>query len=117
MNGDVDVWLMSLSPPAYNGEGGAIDTTLAEKGAVLFHERNLWADGANADIPKVSGNGSCASCHGVYSPRHAADPAYLPEPRLKGIAGVITPTESCSGVATWNTLPNTSCDGLPPMGC
>lgn len=61
---------------------------------MLFHERDLWADGANAGIPKQPGNGSCASCHGVYSPRHAADPAYLPDPRLKGIAGVITPIET-----------------------
>ncbi len=91
---DINVWLMSLSPPAYNNEGGSIDTALAEKGAVLFHERDLWANGANADIPKQPGNGSCASCHGVYSPRHAADPAYLPDPRLKGVAGVITPSET-----------------------
>lgn len=91
---DINVWLMSLSPPAYNHEGGAIDTALAEQGAVIFHERDLWAAGANADIPKQAGNGSCASCHGVYSPRHAADPAYLPDSRLKGVAGVITPIET-----------------------
>jgi hypothetical protein len=91
---DINVWLMALSPPAYNNEGGPIDTALAEQGAVIFHERDLWANGANADIPRQPGNGSCASCHGVYSPRHAADPAYLPDPRLKGVAGVITPSET-----------------------
>ncbi len=91
---DINAWLLSLSPPAYKSEGGAIDTALAEKGAVIFHERDLWAQGANADIPRQPGNGSCASCHGVYAPRYAANPAYLPDPRLKGVAGVITPIET-----------------------
>ena len=91
---DINVWLMALSPPMYKNEGGAIDVPLAEKGAVIFHERDLWANGANGDIPKQPGNGSCASCHGVYSPRHAANPAFLPDPRLKGVAGVITPYET-----------------------
>jgi hypothetical protein len=86
---DINVWLLSLSPPKW--DQGPIDTALAEKGAVIFHERDLWANGANAGIPKQPGNGSCASCHGVYSPRHAANPAFLPDPRLKGVAGVITP--------------------------
>ena len=36
---------------------------------------------------------------------------------LQDSVGVITPTESCNGVATWNILPNTSGEGLPPMGC
>ena len=31
--------------------------------------------------------------------------------------GVITPTESWSGAATWNTSPNASGDSLPPGGC
>ncbi|NMO19166.1 hypothetical protein HPC49_41810 [Pyxidicoccus fallax] len=88
---DNDNFFLSLSPPTFPKP---INTALAEQGAILFHERDLWANGANADIPKAPGNGSCASCHGVYSPRHAADPAYLPDPRLKGIAGVITPLET-----------------------
>ncbi len=29
---------------------------------------------------------------------------------------MITPTESCSGAATWKVLPNMSGDGRPPMG-
>ena len=29
---------------------------------------------------------------------------------------MITPTESCSGEATWNTCPNASGEGLPPWG-
>jgi mono/diheme cytochrome c family protein len=86
---DNNNFFLSLSPPKYSG---AINTTLAEQGAVIFHTRDLWASGANATIPKQPGNGSCASCHGVYSPRYAADTTYLPDPRLKGVAGVITPT-------------------------
>lgn len=86
---DNNNFFLSLSPPVYPK---TINTALAEQGAVIFHERDLWANGANASIPKQPGNGSCASCHGVYSPRHAANTAYLPDPRLKGVAGVITPT-------------------------
>lgn len=85
---DINNFLISLSPAKYPR---AINTSLAEQGAVIFHERDLWANGANNNIPKPAGNGSCASCHGVYSPQHAADPNYLPDPRLKGVAGVITP--------------------------
>ena len=88
---DINNFLISLSPAKYPK---TVNTTLAEQGAVLFHERNLWANGANAVIPKPAGNGSCASCHGVYSPRHAADSNYLPDPRLKGVAGVVTPIET-----------------------
>ncbi len=88
---DNDNFFLSLSPPAYPKP---INTALAERGAILFHERDLWANGANPHIPKTPGNGSCASCHGVYSPRHAANPAFLPDPRLKGISGVITPIET-----------------------
>lgn len=87
----VDNFLLSMSPQPYPG---TIDTTLAEQGAVLFHERDLWADGANATIPKTPGNGSCASCHGVYSPHYANDTDYLPDPRLKGISAVVTPIET-----------------------
>lgn len=85
---DINNFLLSLSPRQYPS---FIDTGRAEQGAVLFHERDLWANGANGDIPKTPGNGSCASCHGVYSPRYAESPDYLPDPRLKGVAGVITP--------------------------
>ncbi|NVB42586.1 hypothetical protein G6O69_32480 [Pseudenhygromyxa sp. WMMC2535] len=88
---DIDNFFLSMSPPTYPYE---IDEDLAELGAVLFHERDLWEFGGNAEIPKPEGNGSCASCHGVYSPLYAEDTDYLPDPRLKGIAGVITPTET-----------------------
>jgi exo-cleaving rubber dioxygenase len=85
---DNNDFMLSLSPPVYSQP---INTALAEQGAQLFHELNLWANGANAAIPKPPGNGSCAGCHGVYSPAYAADPNYLPDPRLKGVAGVVTP--------------------------
>ncbi|HET8705186.1 MAG TPA: hypothetical protein VFM46_02695, partial [Pseudomonadales bacterium] len=95
----VHAFLNSLAPPAYPYQD-KIDIPLAEQGAVLFHTRDLWANGANAGIPKQPGNGSCASCHGVYSPRYAADPTMLPDPRLKGIAGVITPLPTIRTDAT-----------------
>jgi hypothetical protein len=94
---NVMAYLNSLSPPPFPKP---IDTTLAETGAVIFHEKNLWscpaADGsdpcaANRSLPKPQTNGSCAGCHGVYSPRYANDTRFLPDPRLKGIVGFITP--------------------------
>src|SRR4051812_24945373 len=85
------VYLDSLSPPAYPKK---IDTKLAEEGAILFHEKNLWADARNKSIPQQPGNGSCASCHGVYSPRYAHDPKFLPDPRLQGVEANITPIET-----------------------
>ncbi|HVL02452.1 MAG TPA: hypothetical protein VM553_21680, partial [Dongiaceae bacterium] len=89
---NVDAFMNSLSPPAYP-HPEQIDTRLAEAGAVLFHTKDLWANGANDNIPKPDSNGSCAGCHGVYSPRYAADPTMLPDPRMKGVAGVTTPIE------------------------
>jgi mono/diheme cytochrome c family protein len=88
---DINNFLISLSPATYPK---TINTSLAEQGAVIYHERDLWAGSVNAAIPRPAGNGSCASCHGVYSPRHAADPNYLPDPRLKGVAAVVTPIET-----------------------
>ena len=88
----VDAFMNSLSAPAYPYPE-LIDTPLAQAGAVLFHTKDLWANNANDDIPRPAGNGSCASCHGVYSPRYAHDPNMLPDPRLKGVAGVNTPIE------------------------
>ena len=89
---NVDAFMNSLSPPTFPYPD-MIDQRLAEAGAVLFHTRDLWSNGSNSDIPRPEGNGSCASCHGVYSPRYAADPTMLPDPRLKGVAGVNTPLE------------------------
>lgn len=86
----VQAYVESLQAPRYPG---AIDTALAEQGAILFHAKDLWAYEANADIPRPPGNGSCAGCHGAYSPRYVQDPAWLEDPRLEGIAGYIAPLE------------------------
>ncbi len=86
---DVEAFLISRESPAFPGE---IDEDLAEKGAVLFHTLDLFALPGNEEHPKPpGGNGSCASCHGAYSPRYVNDPAYLEDPRLEGIAAHISP--------------------------
>ncbi len=83
------LWAESLPAPRFPGE---IDTALAEQGAILFHAKNLWAEGLDNPVEEPEGgNGSCASCHGVYSDRFAHDPAYLDSPDLKGIAGRVVP--------------------------
>ncbi|HSW14460.1 MAG TPA: hypothetical protein VLI06_16555 [Solimonas sp.] len=90
---DSSAWLMSLKSPAWPVSAvGAIDTALAEQGAILFHGKNLWADNLDNPVPRPNGgNGSCASCHGAYSPRYVNDPAYLDTPAMEGIAGYIVP--------------------------
>jgi endo-cleaving rubber dioxygenase len=86
-----DKWIMSLKSPPYPLE---VDTALAEQGAVLFHSKNLWAEGLNNPVPQPEGgNGSCASCHGAYSPRYVNDPAYLADPSMEGVASNIAPHE------------------------
>lgn len=88
---DLEAYFLSLTSPEYPGE---IDIPLAEQGAILYHTKNLWAEPGNADAPKpLGGNGSCASCHGVTSPRFAHDPSYLESPALEGVAGHISPLE------------------------
>src|SRR2546423_1681573 len=87
---DVHQWTLTIEAPDYPGP---IDTALAEQGAILFHEKELWAGDGNADIPPPNGKGSCAGCHGVYSPRYANDPRFLPDPRLIGTNGYTVPLE------------------------
>ena len=88
---DLAAFFLSLESPVYPGD---IDTPLAEQGAVLFHSKDLWAGSANADKPKpAGGNGSCASCHGAYSPRYIHDPAYLEDPVLGGMAAHLMPLD------------------------
>ena len=82
---DVNAWAESLTAPAYPGP---IDKELAKIGAVLFHTRNLW-DNDNPLPAPAGGNGSCASCHGVYAPRYVHDTAFLDRPELEGIAAHI----------------------------
>jgi len=84
----VKTWIESLELPDYPRP---IDTAKAEAGAILFHSLDLWARAGNEAIEQPPGNGSCASCHGAYSPRFANDPAILSDPRLRGIAGYMVP--------------------------
>ncbi|WP_162932567.1 putative rubber dioxygenase RoxC [Solimonas sp. K1W22B-7] len=88
---DLAAFFLSLESPVYPGP---IDTQLAEQGAILFHGKDLWAGDANADKPRpLGGNGSCASCHGAYSPRYIHDPAYLENPVLGGMAAHLMPLD------------------------
>ena len=83
------IWAEALKSPAYPGP---IDESLARQGAVLFHAKDLWAEELNNPVaaPAQRGNGSCASCHGAYSPHFVNNPDYLADPRLEGIAANIT---------------------------
>jgi hypothetical protein len=86
---DADHWIMSLKSPAWPLP---VETALAEQGAILFHSKDLWSANLNNPVPKPEGgNGSCASCHGAYSPRYVNDPAYLETPALEGVAAHISP--------------------------
>ena len=86
---DIAAYLMSLQSPTYPGP---VNTQLAEQGAILFHTKNLWAQPGNANKPRpLGGNGSCAGCHGAYSPQFVNDAQYLDTPALEGIAGHISP--------------------------
>ncbi len=86
---DGDHYITSRKAPVYPLP---IDEGLAKQGAILFHTKNLWA-GENV-VPKPSGgNGSCASCHGAYSPRFVNDEAFLADPRLEGIASYVVPID------------------------
>lgn len=84
-------WAQVLKSPKYPGN---VDTALAEEGAVLFHELDLWEPSRNNPVREPDrGNGSCASCHGAYAPRYFNDPSYLASPTLEGQAAYITPAE------------------------
>ncbi len=87
---DLQAYVDAQVAPPFPGE---IDTALAEAGAIIFHNKNLWANGANADLPQPNGNGSCAGCHGVYSPRYVHDTNFLENPALEGVAGYIVPLD------------------------
>lgn len=103
---DIEAFLLSLKSPSFpydyckgvdgvRADGDAancINPKLAEQGAILFHTKNLWAESGNATRPKpLGGNGSCASCHGVYAPRYVNDTNYLADPALEGVAAHISP--------------------------
>ena len=104
---DVHQWTLTVEAPEYpagycSGENGApasgdhegcINRPLAEQGAILFHEKDLWADEENSDIPRPKGNGACAGCHGAYAPRYVNDTRFLPNPSLAGFVGYTVPIE------------------------
>jgi mono/diheme cytochrome c family protein len=85
---DLNTWVDTLKAPVYPA---AVNTALAEEGAVLFHTLNLWAAGRSNPVPRPQGNGSCASCHGAYAPRYVNDPSFLATPALEGQAAYIAP--------------------------
>ncbi|MEW6775609.1 MAG: hypothetical protein AB1405_04915 [Bdellovibrionota bacterium] len=84
----LNTWIETLKAPAYPLP---INTALAEQGAQLFHTLDMWAPSRNNPVPRPQGNGSCASCHGAYSPRYVNDPAFLATPALEGVASYIVP--------------------------
>lgn len=87
----VEAFLLSLESPPFPGE---IEEDLARQGAVIFHSLDLWSRPGNEDRPEpLGGNGSCASCHGAYSPRYVHDETYLEDPALEGVAGHISPLD------------------------
>lgn len=93
---DLDMWLNAIEAPKFVGP--TVNNALAEQGAILFHSKNLWANTTDAskpdynDIPRPpGGNGSCASCHGAYSPRYINQANFLPDPSLAGMSGYTVP--------------------------
>lgn len=84
----LNTWIESLKAPVYPL---AVNKTLAEQGAVLFHTLDMWDPTRKNPIPRPQGNGSCAACHGAYSPKFVNDPTFLVSPELEGIASYIVP--------------------------
>ncbi len=87
---DLQAYVDAQVAPPFPGD---IDEELAQTGAVVFHTRDLWASEGNADVPRPEGNGSCASCHGAYSPRYVNDDRYLEDPALEGVAAYLVPLD------------------------
>ncbi len=85
---DLEAFFLTLQSPQWPK---GVDRNLAEAGAILFHSKDLWAEPGNANSPRPDGgNGSCAGCHGAYSPRFVNDPAFLADPAFEGIASHIS---------------------------
>ena len=87
---DLQAYVDSQVAPPFPG---VVDEQLAEQGAIIFHNKNLWAEQGNAHLQKPGGNGSCASCHGAYSPRFVNDKDYLDDPSMEGLAAHLVPLE------------------------
>lgn len=85
---DLQAYVDSQVAPPFPG---IVDEQLAEQGAIVFHNKNLWAEQGNAHLEQPPGNGSCASCHGAYSPRFVNDGSFLETPELAGVAAHIVP--------------------------
>jgi len=86
-----NTWMLSLRSPAYPLP---VDERLAKKGARLFHRLDLWSSRRANLVPRPEGgNGSCASCHGAYSPRYAKRSKFLATPLLTGMAANLTPID------------------------
>ncbi|MDR3417055.1 MAG: hypothetical protein P4L83_12790, partial [Nevskia sp.] len=80
--------------PAAGDNPACINTPLAEQGAILFHSKNLWDASLNNPVPAPpTGNGSCASCHGAYSPQFVNNPDFLDTPALEGVAAYFVPSK------------------------
>ena len=108
---EMNTWIETLKAPKYPLP---IDTKLAEEGAVLFHTLDLWATDRHNPYPRPAhGNGSCASCHGAYSPRYVNDPSFLATPELEGMAGYIVPL-NVIGTDPHRVLTNT--EGMQETG-
>ena len=111
------IWAESLKAPAYPGP---VNQSLAEQGAILFHNKNLWAASLNNPVPQPGelGNGSCASCHGVYSPRYANDTNFLADPRMAGIAANLVSMDVIRTDAVYADAQQSlrNADGSPNVG-
>ncbi|MCX4245185.1 rubber dioxygenase RoxB [Paraliomyxa miuraensis] len=84
-------WVSILKSPEYPYE---IDEELAMQGAQMFHTLDLWAPERDNPVrDPEAGNGSCASCHGAYSPLYFNDPSFVASPRMEGVASYITPID------------------------
>jgi hypothetical protein len=87
----IRVYIDSIEPPPFPGpvdHDCNDDGVCAERGEAIFHTRDLFS--GHPPAPIEGSNGSCSSCHGVYSPAYASQ---LRDSRLVGIAGQIVPRD------------------------
>lgn len=87
---DLQAYVDSRKAPPFPGQ---INEALAQQGAIVFHAKDLWADPNLQSVPRPEGNGSCAGCHGAYSPRYVNDDNYLEDPALEGVASYLVPLD------------------------